>query len=175
MAFLLRDIPSRDTLDRFADRYPAVDPLATEAFLRLMRAGSDCLDFLDRTLHEHDLLHGRWITMVLLMREPDRTALPSELGRKQGVSRATITGLLESLENDGYVQRLADPRDGRRLLAKLTRKGVAKLDRVMPDYYQRVAELMAAFNPEQLETLIALLRAAPFTTNQPETPTPESH
>lgn len=161
MAFLLQDLPTSDTFHRFAERYPDLDPEATECFLRVLRLGSDYLDFLDGVLAEHGLLHGRWITLILLMREPDRTAQPSTLAEKQGVSRATVSGLLDKLEAEGLVERVPDHADGRVLAAKLTRRGVAKLDRVMPDYYRRVAELMGELDRSALKRLVKLLRQAP--------------
>ena len=161
MAFLLRDIPGSVIFERFAERYPKLDPVATEAFLRLMRVGSDYLDFLDRFLEGHGLLHGRWITLILLMREPDHRADPSDLAEKQGVSRPTMTGLLEGLERDGLIKRVPDPEDGRRSGAKLTHKGVTKLDAVMPSYYKAVADLFAGFSKREQHQLLTLLRKAP--------------
>ena len=161
MAFLLRDIPGSVIFDRFARRYPELDPTATEAFLRLMRIGSDYLDFLDKLLEPHGLLHGRWITLILLMREPDRTARPSVLAEKQGVSRPTMSGLLEGLNHDGLVECLDDPEDGRRSQVKLTSKGIRKLDQIMPGYYAAVSQLMQDYNSRELNQLLKLLRKAP--------------
>ncbi len=161
MAFLLRDLPTGETFDRFAARYPALDPTATECFLRVLRLGSDYLEFLDGLLAEHGLRHGRWITLILLMREADGTARPSELAEKQGVSRATMSGLLDTLEGEGLIERRADDADGRTLLVTLTRRGRAKLDRVMPEYYGRVAALMNQVDRSALEVLVEALRAAP--------------
>jgi DNA-binding MarR family transcriptional regulator len=126
-----------------------------------MRVGSDYLEFLDALLSKHDLLHGRWITLILLMREPDRAALPSVLAEKQGVSRATMSGLLEGLEADGLIERVSDEADARRSLAKLTRRGVSRLDKVMPVYYRAVSGLMSAYSNSQRKQLLELLRAAP--------------
>lgn len=161
MTFLLRDIPGSATFERFNRRYPQLDSIATEAFLRLMRVGSDYLEFLDRHLDQHSLLHGRWITLILLMREPDRQADPSNLAEKQGVSRPTMTGLLERLERDGLVERIPDDHDGRRSAAKLTDKGVAKLDSVMPGYYEAVVSLMSVYTERERKQLVKLLRKAP--------------
>jgi DNA-binding MarR family transcriptional regulator len=161
MTFLLKDIPGRKTFEDFAKRYPVLDPTAVEAFLRIMRVGSDYLEYLDALLSRHGLLHGRWITLILLMREDDRRALPSALAEKQGVSRATISGLLDGLERDGFVERIAHETDKRQSWAQLTTRGAAKLDEVMPEYYAKVSELMQGYNREQLETLTELLRNAP--------------
>jgi DNA-binding MarR family transcriptional regulator len=163
MTFLLRDIPGATVFARFGKRYPQLDPVATEAFLRLMRVGSDLLDFLDRQLGPHGLLHGRWITMILLMREPDHTASPSVLADKQGVRRPTMSGLLRSLEADGLIDRIPDPCDGRQFQVRLTDAGVAKLDAVMPEYYATVADLLACYSARELKQLVRLLRKAPIT------------
>jgi DNA-binding MarR family transcriptional regulator len=162
MAFLLRDIPGSAVFEQFAQRYPHLDPVATEVFLRLMRVGSDLLDFLDRLLEPSQLLHGRWITLILLLREPDRMAQPSVLAEKQGVSRPTMSGLLEGLTRSGLVERVADPEDGRRFAARLTKAGIAKLDEVMPEYYAAVSQLLSAYRPQELQQLARLLRKAPI-------------
>ena len=159
--FLLRDIPTSSTFEQFSERYPQPDPAATEAFLRFMRIGSDYLDFLDQFLRGHGLLHGRWITLILLMREPDRSAPPSVLAEKQGVSRPTMTGLLEGLERDGLISRANDPHDGRQSLIRLTRQGTEKLDAVMPGYYAAVSRLMSSYTSYELKSLLKLLRKAP--------------
>lgn len=161
MSFLLRDLPDATTLERFRSRYTSLDPIATEAFLRLMRVGSDCLEFLDQFLGQHDLLHGRWITLVLLMREDDQQADPSELAAKQGVQRPTMTGLLNHLERDGLIKRVPNEIDGRRSAAELTKKGLAKLDAVMPEYYEAVATLMSVYSEQEFRQLVKLLRKFP--------------
>lgn len=166
MAFLLRDIPDAATFERFAERYPRLDPLATEAFLRCMRTGSDLLEFLDRHLERSALRHGGWITLILLMREPDHTASPSDLAKKQGVRRPTMTGLLGRLERDGLVERVDHGADARSSPARLTRKGITVLDAIMPDYYAAVAELMSVYSVRELTQLVALLRKAPLASSR---------
>ncbi|MFW5653153.1 MAG: MarR family winged helix-turn-helix transcriptional regulator [Planctomycetota bacterium] len=161
MAFLLRDIPNAETFDRFRDRYPDLDPIATELFLRLLRIGSDYLEYLDGLLQPFGLLHGRWITLILLMREADRMALPSTLAEKQGVSRATMSGLLDGLERDGLIERVPDPADARRLFARLTSVGEAKLDAIMPHYYASISSMMGTLSDSQQEHLLHLLRGMP--------------
>ena len=171
MTFLLRDIPTAATFERFAERYPQLDPLATEVFLRCMRVGSDFLEFLDQHLEHHALRHGRWITLILLMREPDHTASPSVLAHKQGVRRPTMTGLLRGLESDGLVERVDHDTDARRSLARLTDKGIETLDAVMPGYYAAVAGLMSSYEPDELHRFAALLQRAPVPKNQADTHT----
>lgn len=141
--FLLRDLPRPEAFDRFEAAYGPVDVDAVRLFLTILRAGSDLLNALDGFLEPFGLRHGRWITLVLLMREPDRHARPSVLAEKQGVTRATMSGLLDGLERDGLVGRVPDPEDRRSALVRLTPAGQACLDAVMPAYYRAIQTLLA--------------------------------
>lgn len=153
----LRDLPTPAILHKFAQRYPDADITAVVTFLHLLRTATDLSDALDACLQQHALLQGRWWVLILLMREVDGTAAPSALADKAGVSRATMTGLLDGLERDGLVERILDKDDRRRVAIRLTAAGQTKLDEVMPDYYQRVRRLMAPLDETDRKQFIKLL------------------
>jgi len=156
----LRDLPTNDTLQKFAQRYPQADVSAIATFLHLLRVATDLSTALDDCLSRHGLLQGRWWVLILLMRETSLTSVPSALANKAGVTRATMTGLIDGLERDGLVERIFDPEDRRRVTIKLTDKGQAKLDEVMPDYYSRLRQCMASVDEDsraQLQTMLGLI------------------
>lgn len=153
----LKDLPDADILRKFADRYPDADIDSVLQFLSILRIGADLSDALDRFLAKYGLLQGRWWVLILLMRENDLTSSPSELAKKAGVSRPTMTGLIDGLERDGLVARIADNQDRRKNLITLTASGQKKLDEVMPDYYRRVRQLMSVVPTGQREALLAQL------------------
>lgn len=159
MAFLLRHLPDERAFARFAKLYPTLDPVAVSAFLRLLRVGSDLLGELDALLGAHGLTHGRWITMVLLRREEHLSALPSDLAEKQGVSKATMTGLLTGLEEAGLIRREWREEDARCAPAVLTDDGVRLLDRVMPGYYAAVRRWLSPLSVDDQRALSAMLDA----------------
>lgn len=153
----LRDLPTQEVLQRFAERYPAADVTAISSFLMLLRVATDLSIALDACLTKHDLLQGRWWVLILLMREQDLTSLPSVLAEKVGVSRATMTGLLDGLEQGGLVQRISAPQDRRSVQIKLTPAGQKKLDAVMPDYYSRLRLCMQGLSENQRSDLQNIL------------------
>jgi DNA-binding MarR family transcriptional regulator len=153
----LKDLPDLSVLQKFADRYPEADIGSVLHFLQILRIGSDLSDALDGFLARHGLLQGRWWVLILLMREDDLASTSSALAEKAGVSRPTMTGLIDGLERDGLVARVADTTDRRRNSIKLTVAGQQKLDDVMPDYYRRVRQLMDAIPAGQRERLVAQL------------------
>ncbi len=153
----LRNLPSKETLRKFAQRYPQADISAISAFLHLLRLATDLSAALDACLSRHGLLQGRWWVLILLMREENLTSTPSVLADKAGVTRATMTGLIDGLERDGLVERLLDSRDRRSVSIKLTPAGQARLDEVMPDYYSRLRECMAGLDENGRERLHEIL------------------
>jgi DNA-binding MarR family transcriptional regulator len=155
---LLKDLPKYDTLQRFADRYAEMDVTAVQTFLTLLRVASDVIENLDACLARHDLLQGRWWVLILLMREENLSASPSTLADKAGVTRATMTGLLDSLERSELIERIPNPADRRMLNVKLTDKGQKRLDEVMPDYYARVAQVMRELSEKDRAMLIEMLQ-----------------
>jgi DNA-binding MarR family transcriptional regulator len=153
----LRDLPTQEILERFAQRYPEADVTAIASFLMLLRVATDLSIALDECLSKHDLLQGRWWVLILLMREQDLTSVPSVLAEKLGVTRATMTGLLDGLEQGGLVQRVSVPQDRRSVQIKLTAAGQAKLDAVMPDYYRRLRLCMQGLSEKQRGDLQSIL------------------
>jgi len=153
----LKDLPDAHILKKFADRYPDADIDRLIQFLTFLRVATDLSNGLDRYLNAHALLQGRWWVLVLLMREDDGCSSPSKLAEKAGVSRATMTGLIDGLQRDKLVSRMVSPKDRRQSLVKLTSKGQAKLDEVMPEYYRRVRQLMTALTDEEGDMLMQVL------------------
>jgi DNA-binding MarR family transcriptional regulator/CheY-like chemotaxis protein len=91
--------------------------------------------------------------LMYLSGEPEFCASPSELAKHCGVSRAAMTGLLDGLENDGYVARDSHPNDRRALMIKLTPKGQQFLDWISPQDSYQLSELMGALSDPEREKL----------------------
>ncbi|HSH96967.1 MAG: MarR family winged helix-turn-helix transcriptional regulator [Methylophilaceae bacterium] len=158
----LRDLPTTETLEKFASRYPEADVTAISTFLHLLRVATDLSAALDECLSRHGLLQGRWWVLILLMRESTLTSTPSALADKVGIARASMTGLIDGLERDGLVERIFDANDRRSVAVCLTAAGQFKLDIVMPDYYNRLRLCMAGLDEKsraQLSEMLALIDA----------------
>jgi DNA-binding MarR family transcriptional regulator len=158
----LKDLPTNKVLGKFAERYPDSDISAVSGFLHLLRVATDLSVALDTCLSKHGLLQGRWWVLILLMREESKTSTPSVLAEKAGVTRATMTGLIDGLEQNGLVELIYTKDDRRSVLIRLTDAGQDKLDAVMPDYYRRVRQCMQALDDEkraQLQQILELINA----------------
>lgn len=88
-----------------------------------------------RVTDEHSAKLGisqnKLATLLYLSSEPEQCAGPSALAKHCDISRAAMTGLLDSLEQEGYVERDSHPSDRRALQVRLTDKGQVFLAAVM--------------------------------------------
>ena len=155
--FYLRDLPKYEALRQRAARYPDLDARALEAFLVLLRVASDVLDGLDALLSSYGTSQGKFTVLMLLNREPDVGISPSDLADRSGVTRATITGLLDGLEREKLILREDDRDDRRKAVVRLTARGLKMLESMLPSYYRQVSELMGGLSDGEKEKLVDLL------------------
>jgi len=110
-------------------------------------------------LAPHCLSEGKFVLLFLLRDAPEGLA-PHELAKRAGVTRATVTGLLDGLQRDGYLERHHDSRDRRSVSVRLTPKGEATAQQLFCEHNQWISSLFAELDPQELATLSALLKRA---------------
>ncbi len=155
--FYLRYLPKYEAIRQRAARYPELDARALEAFLVLLRVASDVLDALEAYLAKQGTSQGKFTVLMLLNRNPEVGISPSELAERSGVTRATITGLLDGLSREKLIVREDDAGDRRKAVVRLTPRGLKMLNGMLPDYYRQVAELMGCLADGEKANLVELL------------------
>ena len=155
---MLKDLPQYDCLLKAAERYPSLDPSAHESFLHLLRTADMVFEEVNRHLTEHDISQGRFTVMMLLHRPWVESCTPASLAEAAGVTRATMTGLIDTLEKDGMVVREADAHDRRTVHVRLTELGCDKLEAMRPGYFQCVTHIASPLNARERKELVRLLQ-----------------
>src|SRR5262245_35651560 len=154
---LLKDIPKYETLLAYSKRYPNVNPDSLEVYINLLRVASDVLENLERYYSLHGTSQGRFTVLALLNREPDKPLCPADLADRSGVTRATMTGLLQGLEDEGLIKRTASVEDKRMSYVALTAKGRKYLDGILPDLFGRLGQLMDGVTDKEGRSMVKLL------------------
>lgn len=107
-------------------------------------------------LAPHRLSEGKFVLLFLLLDLPDGLS-PHELAQRAGVTRATVTGLLDGLERDGFLIRHHDTDDRRRVNVRLTATGEATARALFQEHSGWIASLMGDLQPEERVVLSRLL------------------
>ena len=123
-------------VDGYADQFADVDVAQVLDALRLMRRASLLIRELEAYFARHDISQLRFLTMILIDREPERDCLAaSEIAERLDVSRPVVTRTLQGLEKAGLVKISENADDARSRNVTLTPEGKGKLDEVLPGYF----------------------------------------
>jgi len=116
--------------DRFHD--------AVAGYLRLNRTDVRCLDLLDQR----------------------GTQTAGELSETTGLTTGAVTAMLDRLERAGYVRRLRDPGDRRKVLVEPTELARERAREIYAPFAEQEAPLHERFTDDQLATILDFLRIA---------------
>ncbi|WP_376710624.1 MarR family winged helix-turn-helix transcriptional regulator [Pseudochrobactrum lubricantis] len=107
-------------------------------------------------LAPYQLSESRFVILFLLQQESEGLA-PHLLAERAGITRATLTGLLDGLERDGFLIRNHSQTDRRSIIVTLTDKGKQTATSLVSDHSQWIASLMAPLNEQEKQMLSTLL------------------
>ena len=151
-------IPSFAELERHKELVPEINPAAVIAMLRIKTVSEEIqdsiLDVLQPTYH---LSEGKFCALIVLHQRGGNGMAPSELAEKVGVTRATISNMLQRMERDGLVDIRPAEQDGRGKIVKLTQTGCDFMEEILPPHYLRVSKLMEKLTEGEQKKLIMLL------------------
>jgi DNA-binding MarR family transcriptional regulator len=157
---LLKDLPRYECLLEAAKQFPSLDPSACEVFLNLLRTGDEAFRVTDEHFQANGLSQGRFTVLMLLFDKAcgqSHSCTPAELADRAGVTRATMTGLIDTLERDAMVLRKPSPSDRRMLSVELTPRALSFLAEILPEHFRRINDLMAPLSETERRTLVRLL------------------
>lgn len=130
-----------------------------ELCLRILSLASSINRASSAMLNDFGLSEGRLILLFLLSRHPAGLS-PALLAEQAGVTRATITGLLDGLEQQQLLIRQNNTSDRRVLTVKLTQAGEELCDHLLPYYTEWLSGVFTYLPPELRQRLSSLLSEA---------------
>jgi DNA-binding MarR family transcriptional regulator len=107
-------------------------------------------------LAPHGLSEGRFILLFLLNASAYGLA-PNALAEQAGVTRGTVSGLLDGLEREGLIDRHADANDRRALRVQLTGKGRCVANTASEQHGRWISSLHGNLSAPERKQLALLL------------------
>lgn len=144
--FFLKALPTTKMVEGYADRYSGVEAEKVMEALGLMRRASLLIRELEAYFAGHDLSQLRFLVLVIIEREPDRSSLTaSEIADRLDVSKPVVTRTLRSLAEAALIELRSSSHDARSREVSLTTMGQVRLETCLPGYF---AILDRATSPE---------------------------
>jgi homoprotocatechuate degradation regulator HpaR len=121
----------------------------------LLKAREAVMSHFRPILADHDLTEQQWRVLRVLAESGMLDA--SEVAEKAFILAPSLTRMLRSLEERGFISKHKDEADGRRVLLRLAPDGQAVIDEVMPDSRRVYAQIDARFGAQRVEQLLDML------------------
>lgn len=130
----------------------------------LFRAANAVRNHLEGSvLQPHDLTWTAFVVLwVTWIWEPIETR---EIAAEGGFSRATLSGVLTTLEGRGFVKRERSTTDGRLVLVRLTPSGRRLMKKLFPLFNEQERALVSAIPERRRPELSTMLRSMTITAN----------
>lgn len=130
---------------------------SVELFVQLVRICDSLRQELSALVARYGLSLPAFYALGEVERSLEKGCPMHHLGGMLTVSRANVTGLTDSLEQKGLVQRTGDKADRRVKLIRLTKAGRQILEAAGPEYKERLSALLAGLKDSDKRLLTQML------------------
>lgn len=131
-----------------------------ERYLKSVRLLAECLQGFERfsgeAVRRCGLTHAQFDIVATLGNTPGMTY--KELGDKTLITKGTLTGVIERLEQKGLVARSRSMDDKRSFFVRLTAEGEKVFDEVFPLVVEQGKQLFTSWSEADFDALDASLR-----------------
>lgn len=147
-------------VDQWQSAMPELDASSMAIFGRMLRLMKHLAKARAVALEPFGFHEGEFDVLATLRRagKPYRLS-PTQLYTSLLVTSGAMTNRLNRLANEGMIERLADPQDGRSMLVGLTRRGVETIEQAVHVHTETQNALLQGLDSEQQKQLGELLKA----------------
>ncbi|MDQ1922751.1 MarR family winged helix-turn-helix transcriptional regulator [Massilia pseudoviolaceinigra] len=130
-----------------------------ERYLRSVRLLAECLQSFERfsgeSVRQCGLTHAQFDIIATLGNTQGMTY--KELGEKTLITKGTLTGVIDRLEQKGLVARERSCDDKRSFYVRLTAQGEAVFQEVFPKVVEQGRQMFSSFSDADFDTIDASL------------------
>ena len=152
------EVVELDRLARMQRLAPGLDPVGEQAVIWLLRAAGNVEQAFQTALRDVSLSMSAYNALRALANTEGHVLSPQELAGRLLVSRPSVSGLLDTLEGRGLVERHEHPGDRRRLQIRLTDRGMDLVGDFTPVHLSITAACLAGLSGSEKAQLVGLLR-----------------
>ncbi len=140
----------------FEKEFPGASWLSAQVFRELEVVGGLAEALIASVARRHGLSHAALNALAVIEGNGSPMAV-GEVGVRVHITSGTMTSVLDTLERLGYIERLKDRDDRRRVLVDVTPEAQAVLDRLLPEVVQTTTAVLDGFEVEELTGLLGTL------------------
>ncbi len=140
----------------FEEQYPGGSRSGTECAVNVIQLGDRIQKAIGRLQRPYNVTPASGYVLSILASVEGPMA-PTEIADQMILTRATVTGILDSLERREYVTRAPHPTDRRKLLVTITERGREVVPEMRQVIHRHQREWFDVLSEDERQTLLGLL------------------
>ena len=140
----------------FEKEFPGASWLSAQVIRNLEVVGGHAEALIASVARRHGLSHAA-LNALAVIEGNGSPMTAGAVGAQMHITSGTMTSVLDTLERNGYITRLTDPDDRRRVLVDVTPEAQAVLDRLLPEVVQTTTAVMAGIGDTELRAFLDTL------------------
>lgn len=154
---------NRDTIDElqkdWSEQRPDLDPEPMGVILRIQALAKILGEQTSLRLQEYNLQWWQYDVLSTLRRQGEPFTLPATaLAESAMLTSGAMTNRIDRLEELDLVRRMKDPDDGRKVLVRLTDKGLKLIEGATEARFETAMDALESLSTRQRSSLANLLR-----------------
>ncbi|PCI38548.1 MAG: hypothetical protein COB53_04620 [Elusimicrobia bacterium] len=142
----------RKRFDYISKKYPEFAPKSVAVHMGIIRTSDMLWRVIKKHLREFDLSPPAG-GVLLMLDGADPAKTMTEISRELAVTPANITGIVDTLEKRGFVQRIPNPEDRRVFRIGITDAGTKMIRSIAPGYFKLIHSLYSDLDEKESTTL----------------------
>jgi DNA-binding MarR family transcriptional regulator len=148
-----QDSSLNQILKAISNIYPEYDTEIIRTNLVILDFAKTVMSAVEAHFARYDLSQARFAILMLLSTDTEQLWTPAKLADALGITKATITGLLDVLEKGDFIERKPNPNDRRSSQVVMTKNGRTRLRNLLPEHLDQLLPLVSVLKEEERQTL----------------------
>jgi DNA-binding MarR family transcriptional regulator len=147
----------REFFEDYKKFFPGMDLETIHSFARLMMRFHQIKILMEGYFNKMGLTKSRFMVLIQLYRKRDQGMSIGDISHFHQVRSATMTGIIDTLEREGQIERIHDPSDRRRVIVRITGAGRELMEKFLPRYQRHIKQMLNGLSEKERRTFSNLL------------------
>ncbi len=147
----------RDFFVEYKKMFPEMDVEMINFFAQTMEIFHHIPIHMESYFQKMGLTKSRFMVLIQLLRVREEGLSMSEICNFHKVRSATMTGIIDTLEKEGQIERVPDPDDRRKVIVRITDAGVKLMKDFLPGHQEKIREMLSGLTLKERQTLLRLM------------------
>ena len=149
---------NKEFFEDYKKLFPGMDLEMISTFARIMLTLHHLPILAESYFQKMGLTRGRFMVLIQLFRKGDEGMSISEIRAFHKVRSATMTGIIDTLEKEGQIERIADQADRRKIIVRITRPGRELIEDFLPKHQGYISQMLSGLTKKERQSLLNLLQ-----------------